>query len=219
LHRGESAAGQAPMVVIGVSRSTPFRLAGERPPPLLQSLSPYAASLVVRTREPAVSAIADMSRALDRVAPGVVGGSFVVSDRWRNATFLARGASAVLSMLAAAGLTVASIGLCALVLCNVARRRREAAIRMALGATTTNITALMMKEHMRLVATGCVLGAIATTAVSPPISQFLADGVAERTPWLFFGAVVVVLCVSAALSWLASRKLSRVEPSVVLRAG
>jgi hypothetical protein len=219
LRRGESgAAGQEPMVVIGVSRSTPFRLAGEQPPPLLQSLSPYAVRLVVRTRGPAVGAVADVSRALDRAVPGVVGGSLVVSERWRNATFLARGAAGVLSMLAAAGLVVASIGLCALVLCNVARRRREAAIRMALGATKANINALMVKEHMRLVAAGCVLGGIATIAVSSPLAQFLLEGVSSRTPWLFFGAVAVVLCLSAALSWLASRKLSNVEPSVALRA-
>lgn len=218
LRRGESTAqGQAPMVVIGVSRSTPFRLAGEQPPPLLQSLSPYAASLVVRTSGPAVQAVADVSRALDRAVPGIVAGSFVVSDRWRNATFLARGAAGVLSMLAAAGLVVASIGLCALVLCNVARRRREAAIRMALGATKASIHALMVKEHVRLVAAGCVLGAAAAIAVSSPLTQFLAEGVSARTPWLFVGAVGVVLCLSAALSWLASRKLSNVEPAVVLR--
>ena len=219
LHRGESAAsGQAPMVVIGVSRSTPFRLAGEQPPPLLQSLSPFAASLVVRTRGPSVGAIADISRAMDRVVPGVVAGSFVVSDRWRNATFLARAAAGVLSMLAASALVVASIGLCALVLCNVARRRREAAIRMALGATKSSIHALIVKEHVKLVATGCVFGAILTIAVSSPLTQFLAEGVSARIPWLFFGAVVVVLCVSAALSWLASGKLSNTEPSVALRA-
>jgi hypothetical protein len=218
LLRGEPGASARSMVVIGVSRDTAFRLAGEGPPPLLQSLNPYTPSLVVRTNGPALSAIAGISRTLERAAPGAVAGSFAVSDRARNATFLARAAAAILSLLAGTALVVAAIGLCALVLCNVARRRREAAIRMALGATKSHISSLMVVEHMKLVAWGCLLGTAATIAVSPHLAQFLADGVEAATPMVFVCAVGAVLSGSGGLSWLASRKLSRIEPSTALRS-
>jgi hypothetical protein len=206
------------MVIVGVSRNTPFRLAGERPPPLLNSLSPYTASLVVRTREPAVSALDSVSRLLDRTVPGVIGGSFIVAERWRNATFLARAGAALLSWLAGAGLLVASIGLFALVLCNVARRTREAAIRMALGATRAHISRLMVKEHMALVAWGCVAGVFAIPVVTSLLAGFLIDEASAKTPWLFVAATGAVLLCTGGLSWVASRKLSGVEPSTALRS-
>lgn len=218
LLRGDENAGGETLVIVGVSRSTPFRLAGEQPPPLLQSLTTYTASVVVRTKSPAARAIGAISRALDRESPGVVSGSFLVSQRARNATFLARAAAAVVSVLAGSGLIIAGIGLCALVLCNVARRRREAAIRVVLGAGKVDILELMIKEHMRIVFWGCALGVIVIVSVSRGLSSFLAHRVDRQTPWLLLVALTMMLLVSGALSWLASRRLAAVQPSAALRA-
>jgi predicted permease len=207
-----------PMTIVGVAGSTPFRVAGERPPPLLQSLSPYTPSFVVRTAAPPGAVLAEVSRAIDAAMPGTAGGSFPVSMRHSNASFLARGAAIVLSGLASVGLGMALVGLCGLVTYNVARRTREIAIRLAVGAASRHVAGLMLMEHLKLVAWGAGLGVLSAAGFAPLLSRFLAADVEARDP-LLMATVLAGLLLSAAVAiWVFSRRVSRIAPAIAVRA-
>jgi putative ABC transport system permease protein len=123
----------------------------------------------------------------------------------------------LLSVFAAIGLLLASIGVYGVISYAVARQTPEIGVRMALGARPGDILRMVLSRGLRLVVTGLVAGClVALVAV-----RFLVDqlwGVSARDP-LAYAAVVLVLGVVglAACLWPALRA-SRVNPLVALRS-
>jgi predicted permease len=119
--------------------------------------------------------------------------------------------------LAIAGVGTALLGLVALQIFTVRLRRRDIAVRMALGATRRQVTAQMLGEAMRLSAGGAVAGLVAAAAASRMLTTLLF-GVSALDPWTF-AAVPLLLAGSVLVaSWLATRGASRVDPAESLRA-
>ena len=114
------------------------------------------------------------------------------------------------------GLLLASIGLYGIMSYEVTRRSREIGIRMALGAPSGRVLALVMKETMQLVATGVAVGLVSAVAAKSLISSFLF-GLTPNDPVTITAAVLVLLVVAAAAGCLPARRAARVEPLVALR--
>jgi ABC-type antimicrobial peptide transport system permease subunit len=96
-------------------------------------------------------------------------------------------------------LLLAAIGIYGVLAYLVAERRREVAIRMALGAERTQVLRLVMTHGVRRTATGLAIG----------LRTERSDNAR---------AVVIAIAVVAALaSWLPAWRASRVDPNVVLR--
>jgi len=98
----------------------------------------------------------------------------------------------------------------------VSQRTKEIGIRMALGATASSVTALVLKESMRLGIIGTALGILLAFAVS----KILASGLVmiNTFDWLaYIGGALVVLAACAAASYLPSRRAARIDPLTTLR--
>ncbi|HUQ83966.1 MAG TPA: ADOP family duplicated permease [Gemmatimonadaceae bacterium] len=128
-----------------------------------------------------------------------------------------RALATVLSLFAVLALGLAMLGLYASLAYVVAQRRREIAIRVAVGASAGAIRGLVAREGVALVATGLVLG----IALSLALTRLLASqlyGVTPTDPVTFAG-IAVVLGGSALLAALAPvRQAARVEPAEVMRS-
>jgi predicted permease len=136
-----------------------------------------------------------------------------VQETWatpRLMTFL-------LVCFAVLALTLAVVGLYGVMSFNGLRRMREIGVRLALGAMPAQIRTMMLKQGMRLLAGGLLLGFVGAFALSRVIRSLLF-GVSVNDP-LIYGSVSLVLAAAALLAcWIPARRASRVNPMVTLRA-
>jgi predicted permease len=128
---------------------------------------------------------------------------------------LARVVSALATSLGAVALVLAAVGIYGVVAYSVGRRVREIGVRIALGAATRDVVALVLKQQMRPVAIGAVIGLATALAVSRILSSVLF-GVSPTDGVALLAAVLVVVGVALAAGILPARRASRVDPNVVL---
>ena len=132
-----------------------------------------------------------------------------VSDRRFSMTLV--GIFAVLA------LTLSVVGLYAVVSYSVAERIHEMGLRLALGATPSDLLTMVLGEALRLVIAGLALGVMAALVVTRFLDTLLF-GVHSRDVTTFAG-VAIVLAIAAMLGCVVpARRAMRVDPMVALRA-
>ena len=104
----------------------------------------------------------------------------------------------------------------------VEQRAKEIGVRIALGATTTNVMRLVLSQSMRVVAAGLITGTglawmLATLLMSTPAAERIGGIVDVRDPVAYAASLlcIIVACVLAAS--IPARRASRVDPIVTLR--
>ena len=118
--------------------------------------------------------------------------------------------------LGALALMLAGIGLYGVMAWSVVQRTREIGIRMALGAQAHNVLALVLRQGMKLVLIGVVIGIPASLAVARLLATML---IGLTTIDALTIAVVTVLLVGVTLlsCYLPARRATRVDPLETLR--
>jgi predicted permease len=111
---------------------------------------------------------------------------------------------------------LAAIGLYGVMAYMVSRRTREIGIRMALGATQQNVAWLVLRENVRISATGLGIGLVAAFAIGKLIESQLF-GVKASNPLVFLTAAIMLSAVAFLAGWLPARRASAVDPMVALR--
>jgi putative ABC transport system permease protein len=134
-------------------------------------------------------------------------------DFWRTVSRLVAGLSGSLSLLA---LTLASVGVYGVVSFVVSRRRREVGIRIALGATPHDVQRLIVRQTLRPVAAGVLIGIAGAAAVSRILHSVLF-GVSPFDPVAFVGAPLFLLGIALAATLVPTREALRVDPVTTLR--
>ena len=123
----------------------------------------------------------------------------------------------LLVIAAALALLLGSIGLYGVVSYMVAQRRREIAIRMAVGAQVIDVRRLVLSEAGAMALLGVVLG-VASAVVLTRRLQALLFETAPLDP-VVFGAVSALLAAICLLaSWVPARRAARIDPMTILRA-
>jgi len=120
------------------------------------------------------------------------------------------------SFVALLALLLSCIGLYGLMAYNVARRRNEIGIRMALGARPHDVAWPVIRSALLMAAIGAVFGSAGALAVVRLIRSQLY-GVAPHDPATLLGSVLLLLTVAAMAAWLPARRAARVEPMTALR--
>lgn len=98
----------------------------------------------------------------------------------------------------------------------VARRTREVGIRVALGAESSHVVAMIVNQALRGVTTGVIVGTVLALGASKIVAPYLY-GITTHDPATYFGIFTLLAAVSVSASWLPARRAGRVEPAVVLR--
>jgi putative ABC transport system permease protein len=115
-----------------------------------------------------------------------------------------------------AALLLATLGIYGVVSYLVAERRREIAIRLALGATASAVLRMIVGQGARLAAMGIVLGALISLVGTRALSGLLY-GVSAVDPVAFAGVAAVLAGVALVACWVPARRASNVAPAEVLR--
>ena len=209
--------------VVGVVADVPIGNIGDRIPPTLYL--PFAQDpgnyLAIAVRGDAETA--QLARELARVVSEQARGAALVNpvpmDRLITnspSVFMRRFPLLLIGVFAATALVLSIVGIYGVVSYSVSQRSREMGIRMALGAQSRSLVAMVVRQGGWLALQGVVLGVAATLLLSRFIASLLY-GVTPSDPMSY----VVVSCILAlvAVSALAfpARRASRVDPAVTLR--
>jgi putative ABC transport system permease protein len=175
--------------------------------------------LLVRTRgvRPAdiVPLLRNEIRALDRSMPyiQVIPLSQVFDPLvrpWRVGAIL-------FSLLGGLALTVAVVGLYGVVAYVTTLQRREAAIRIALGASPSSVIASVVRRATTAVIVGLLVGTWAARSGMPALAAQLY-GVAPQDVTVYSSVLLIVLLTGIVAAYLPARQLRRIDPSMLLRA-
>jgi predicted permease len=123
----------------------------------------------------------------------------------------------MLAIAGAAALVLGVIGLYGVLSYTISQRRREIAIRLALGAPRSLVTRSFVRYGAGLAVVGVAIGLVAAGALTRLMGSLLYE-VRALDP-LTYAAVALVLTLAAALaSWLPARRAAAVDPAEVLNA-
>ena len=111
---------------------------------------------------------------------------------------------------------LATIGLYGVMAFVVARRRKELGIRLALGAQSTSVIWLVMREVLLLLGIGLAIGVPAALALGRYVSSQLY-GIQPNDPSIATMTMILLALVSAAAGLIPAHRASRIDPILALR--
>jgi predicted permease len=210
--------------VVGVAKDSKYESLDEvaRPyfyVPFRQTLrEDMGIRLYVRTAGDPLQAIEPVRRAVRSLDPEA--GAFdsvPMTENINTALFIQKMAATMLTVLAAAALLLAALGLYGVMAYAVAERRHEIGIRIALGARPGDVVAMIVRQGMALALIGLGTGAVAAAAITRLISAALVH-VSATDPLVFAGALVFLGAVAALASYLPARLAAGIDPNQALRS-
>jgi ABC-type antimicrobial peptide transport system permease subunit len=116
-----------------------------------------------------------------------------------------------------ATLLLATMGLFGIVSAAVVRRRRELALRMALGAAQARVTRLVLREGAALVVLGLALAVPGVYMASRVVSGMLV-GVSAFDPLTLCATAGGMALLTLLACYLPARRATRIEPAALLRS-
>lgn len=122
----------------------------------------------------------------------------------------------LLATFAGLALTLAAVGIYAVVSFSAAQRTHEIGVRLALGARGADVLAMIAGQSMLPVSLGLVAGVIAAVGLVRFLAALLY-GVRALDPEVFIAVAVVLSGAAALASYVPARRVSRIDPMIALR--
>src|SRR6202041_2607498 len=122
----------------------------------------------------------------------------------------------LLAAFAGLALLLAAVGIYGVLSYTVRRRVREIGIRMALGASQSDILRLVVSDGMKPIFVGVTVGLVAAFALSRLVASLLF-GVPPTDPLTFTAVALLLVIVGIAANTLPAYRATRVEPTQTLR--
>jgi ABC-type antimicrobial peptide transport system permease subunit len=122
----------------------------------------------------------------------------------------------LLAIFAGVALVLAAVGIYGVMSYSVAQQTREIGIRMALGAQRSDVLRMTIKQGLKLVGLGLVIG-LAAAFVLTRVMATLLFGISATDPLTFITISFVLLVVAMVASYIPSVRAMRVDPMVALR--
>jgi putative ABC transport system permease protein len=178
-----------------------------------------AATLVVRTRRTAdaTTMLDQLRRTFKRVVPGFAVQETTTMSRVRDiAVGPARQIMTLLTLLSVLALTLGAVGIYGVIAHFAARRKRDWAIRVALGLPTSRVIRHIVAQGTALVAAGIVMGVLGAVVLTRVLGSFLYE-VGRLDPIAFVAASALLLLIGLLAAFVPARRASLVDPALVLR--
>ena len=128
----------------------------------------------------------------------------------------ARQIMSLLTLLSALALTLGAVGIYGVISHFAARRKRDWAIRLAIGLPGATVVRHIVSQGMVLVVFGIGIGALGTLLLARLLTSFLF-GVTVSDPLSLVTAALVLLGIGAAAALVPAIRASRVDPAMLLR--
>jgi putative ABC transport system permease protein len=203
--------------VVGAVRHYEMSLPPQPQIYLSQSQWPLGGWFVVRTAGDPLAIAPAVRQAVAEVEPGApVLRTYPALDLVRDSTASRTFSAFVLTLFASLALGLAALGLYGLMAYDVAERRREIGVRLALGATAGAMRWRVIRRAMTIVLAGSALGLAGAWWLGRALSS-LMYGVAPTDPSTWLSALAIMTLAGLAGSLLPSLRASRVAPGEILK--
>ena len=193
-----------------------FYMPIEQMPPTAWDWIGRTMDIVMRTKAAPIP-ISELRTVVAKVAPGVpIYGISTMQERVSSQLEQSHFDTFLLTTFAAVALLLSAVGIYGVLSYTVVQRTRDIGIRMALGATRTNITRDVLEHGLLLTGMGLAIG-IAGALASARLIQSILYGVRSTDVVTFLCVSLVLGAVALMASYLPARRASRVDPMVALR--
>ncbi len=174
-------------------------------------------TLVARTSVPPMNIAPDVRRVAAVIDPGQAVYALENFEDLRSESVAPRRVNAILiSAFAGLALLLGSIGIYGVLSYAVGERTHEFGIRIALGARPKEITGMVLRSGIRVVACGVGLGLVGSLALARWISAELW-GVRATDPWTLGAVAAILTAVGILACAIPARRAAKVDPLTALR--
>jgi predicted permease len=208
--------------VIGLAETGKYNRLDESPAcfiylPYQQGVPDLDLGICLRTKEDPMSLAPALHRAVNQTDPAVDLLEVKPLTVHVAAVFFAqRMASLFLTLLGGIALTLASLGVYAVMAYAVGHRTQEFGLRMALGARARDVLWQVIRQGLALVTAGAVAGLGLACGLTRLLANFLF-GVSPFDPITFVAAPLLLLGIALVACYLPARRATRIDPLVALR--
>jgi predicted permease len=178
---------------------------------------PVGANLVIRTKLPPASLATGVMTVLREINPKQPANEFKpIQMLVDHASSPRRFFVMLVASFAGLGLLLAALGIYGVISYSVTQRTQEIGIRMALGATTSQVQFSVIAKTLRLALFGIFVGAAVSFFLSRAIAALLFN-TAPSDPLTFAAMVLLIGTVALLAGYIPARRASRINPMVALR--
>jgi predicted permease len=214
---------QVNVEVVGVVADSKYEGLRERIPrqvyiPFGQSTTLLGMTGYVRSSLPVAQVSATIRKVVREVDPALpIQALRTLDDQRVRSVATERLLASLAGLFALLATLLAALGLYGQLAYNVAARRAELGLRMALGAGAKNVIWLVLREVLVL----CIVGIATALPVILVVGRLIESqlyGVAPRDPWMIGGAILMLIFVALLAGSVPARRATRIDPMEALRA-
>jgi ABC-type antimicrobial peptide transport system permease subunit len=173
-------------------------------------------SFELRTNGAAGEVVAAATKALAALSPRITLDFTTLDQQVAQSLTLMRLIATLSGFFGALAVLLATIGLYGIMAYNVARRRNEIGVRIALGAEQSRVVRMVLGEVSRVVLAGAVVGLLLSFGVTRLVASFLY-GVTPTDAGTLSGSVVLLAAVGIAAAAVPAWRAARLDPVAALR--
>jgi len=209
-----------PWEVVGIAGNVMFRLDEEPRPAMYRPLAQQRVrwiTLVAHTAGDSKSLLAGFRREIQALDATLAAQEIkTLEEVVAFSLWPARMAAGLLSVFSLLGLLLASIGIYGVMSYAVAQRTREIGVRMALGAQSSDVLRLVLRQGVALALIGATIGLGLALAATRLLTGLLY-GVKAADPLTFGFVSLLLVGVAVVACYLPARRATKVDPLVALR--
>jgi predicted permease len=208
--------------IVGLIKDTKYYDLRSENPPICYALAdqfpepgPWS-QMYIRSSAPLTSIRSAIQRRLTASHPELEMEFLDFQKQIGNTLVRERLMAALSGLFGALAVLLATIGLYGVISYVVVRRRNEIGIRMAVGATRTQVVGLILKDAAVLVLMGVAIGVPCSLALGKTTASLLF-GLKPYDPLTLLAGTILLAAVAALGSYLPARRAARLDPMMALR--